>query len=63
VDYAGSQLVFTFHQEAAGSLDKILALVSRDKERFRFTPDLKLIARYKGAGGREILAEIKNILK
>ena len=63
VDYANSQIVFSFHKEAEGSLEKILALVSRDKERFRFTPDLKLIARYRGAGGREILAEIKNILK
>ena len=63
VEYGGRQLVFTFHREAEGSLDKILSLVAQDRQRFRFTPDLKLIARYRGEAGEQIFAEIKNILK
>ncbi len=63
VDYAGNQLVFSFHEKAEGSLEKILTLVSQNPERFRFTPDLKLIARTSAAAEQNLLAEIKNILK
>lgn len=63
VDYAGNQLVFSFHEKAEGSLEKILSLVSQNTERFRFTPDLKLIAKTRAIGEQEILDEIKNILK
>jgi transcription-repair coupling factor (superfamily II helicase) len=63
VDFNAGQLILSFHQDADGSLEKILSLVSQGTSRFRFTPDLKLIARYQGAGGRNIISEIKNILK
>ena len=63
VEFGAGQIIFTFHREAEGSLDKILSLVARDKERFRFTPELRLFARYRGEPGEQIFAEIKNILK
>jgi transcription-repair coupling factor (superfamily II helicase) len=63
VEYGAGQIIFTFHREAEGSLDKILSLVSRDQKRFRFTPGLKLFARYQGETGEQIFSEIKNILK
>ena len=63
VEYGAGQIIFTFHREAEGSLDKILTLVSRDQKRFRFTPGLKLFARYQGETGEQIFSEIKNILK
>jgi len=63
VEYGAGQIMFSFHREAEGSLDKILSLVAQDRERFRFTPDLKLMARYRGEPGEQIFVDIKNILK
>jgi len=61
VDYADRQLVFTFHEDAEKSLDKILGIVAADPKRFRFTPDLKLSARCATPPGRELLQEIRKI--
>ena len=61
VDYAERQLVFTFHEDAEKSLEKILGLVAADQKRFRFTPDLKLYARCTVPPGRELLQEIRKI--
>ncbi len=63
VDFADREIAFTFHEEAEDSLAMVLEIISRDKNRFRFTPDHKLMAKYSGSCDQEILAEIKNILK
>ena len=61
VDHADRQLVFTFHEDAEKSLEKILSIVAADTKRFRFTPDLKLYARCPLPPGRELLQEIRKI--
>jgi transcription-repair coupling factor (superfamily II helicase) len=63
VEFISGEIAFTFHEEAEDSLEKILEIVSRDKNRFRFTPDHKLCAKYTGSSDRDILLEIKNILR
>ena len=62
VDVFDSQIVFTFHEDAEESLDKILAIVAADPDRFRFSPDLKLYAS-RGEEDMDVLQEIKKILK
>ncbi|MCP4716933.1 MAG: transcription-repair coupling factor, partial [Deltaproteobacteria bacterium] len=62
VDFAQRQLVFSFHEEAEQSLERILTLVASDQQRFRFTPDLKLFANVKGDGGEGLLQEIGEML-
>jgi transcription-repair coupling factor (superfamily II helicase) len=62
VDFIDRQIVFTFHDDAEDSLDKILSIVSGDQKRFRFTPELKLFANYSGDSSRDILQEIRGIL-
>jgi transcription-repair coupling factor (superfamily II helicase) len=61
VDFADRQLVFSFHEDAEKSLEKILALVATDPKRFSFTPDLRLHARCALPPGRELLQEIRKI--
>ena len=62
VDFMDRQLVFTFHDDAEDSLDKILSIVSSNPKKFRFTPELKLFAKHSGDGSRDILQEIREIL-
>jgi transcription-repair coupling factor (superfamily II helicase) len=62
VDYYDGQIVFTFHADAEASLDKIIALVESNSERFRFTPDLKLFAKHSKGEGTGVLQEIREIL-
>ncbi len=63
VDSVDGNIVFSFHEEAAGALDKLLALVSRDQKRYRLTPDSRFYAAYTGPGGDDILRETALILK
>lgn len=60
VDFFDSQIVFSFHEKAEDSLDKILSIVASDQARFRFTPDLRLFA--ESRGNIDILQEIRDIL-
>lgn len=61
VDYVDRHLVFSFHEDAEASLDRILALVAADPRRFRFSPEHRLFAHCNSAEGKDILLEIKNI--
>jgi len=61
VDCTDREIIFSFHEDAGHSLDKILALVAEDEKRYRLTPDHKLIAQYNNKS--DIILEIKKILK
>jgi len=61
VDCSKKEIILTFHEEAEMQLEKILAIVSSDQARFRFTKDNRLIAGYDR--NCDIILEIKGILK
>jgi len=60
-DSSQKEIILTFHEAAETQLDKILAIVSSDPDRFRFTKDNRLIAGYDH--NCDIILEIKGILK
>jgi len=61
VDYVDRHLVFSFHEDAQASLDRILSLVAANPKRFRFSPEHRLFSQYNNIAGKDILLEIKNI--
>ncbi len=44
VDTNGKQLIFSFHEKAEPSVEKVLSLVSENPEKYFFTPEFKLYA-------------------
>ena len=61
VDSNKKEIILTFHENAEKQLDKVLAIVSSDQKRFRFTKDNRLIADFDR--NSDIILEIKRILK
>jgi len=61
VDSNKKEIILTFHENAEKQLDKVLAIVSSDQKRFRFTKDNRLIAGFDR--NSDIILEIKRILK
>jgi len=61
VDFNEKEIVLAFHENAEMQLDKVLAIVSSDQKRFRFTKDNRLIAGFDR--NSDIILEIKRILK
>lgn len=61
VDSNKKEIVLAFHENAETQLDKVLAIVSSDQKRFRFTKENRLIAGYNR--NNDIFLEIKGILK
>ncbi len=61
VDFNKKEIVLAFHENAEKQLDKVLAIVSSDQKRFRFTKDNRLIAGFDR--NSDIILEIKRILK
>lgn len=61
VDQARHHLIFTFHEQAGAALDKILGLVAAAPDRFRFTPDNRLLVKYPTDAENNILLEIERI--
>lgn len=61
VDRGKRDIVLTFHESATTRLDKILAMVTSDPDRFRFSTDHRLMARCDPDS--DIILEIKRILK
>ena len=61
VDSNKKEIILAFHENAVTQLDKVLAIVSSDQKRFRFTKDNRLVAGYDR--NSDIILEIKGILK
>ena len=62
MDYNGNDIILSFDPSAEASLQKILQLIDSDRERFRFSPDLKLSIAFNDNNWRSILNEVKTVL-
>ena len=63
IDYNGKEIMLTFHPLAKDSLERILALIESDPERFRFSPEMKLRVAYKARDWKEVMDEVKKLLQ
>lgn len=63
LDYNGREIILSFDPDAEASLGKVLELIASDRERFRFSPDLKLRITFNNDNWKSILDEVKNVLK
>jgi len=63
IDYNGREIILTFHPHAKGSLERILALIERDPQRCRFSPEMKLSIAHKARDWKEVMSEVKKLLK
>jgi transcription-repair coupling factor (superfamily II helicase) len=63
VDWNGKEAILTFHPRAGGSLEKIMALIERDPERFRLSPELKLSIACEKRDWQEVMDEVKKLLQ
>jgi transcription-repair coupling factor (superfamily II helicase) len=61
VDSNKKEIILVFHESAETQLDKVLAIVSSDQKRFKFTKDNRLIAGFDH--NSDIILERKRILK
>lgn len=60
VDMNGRQLIFTFHEKAEPSVEKVLSLVSEDPKKYFFTPEFKLYAEIDPKN--DIISQIRQIM-
>ncbi|HJV33963.1 transcription-repair coupling factor [Geomonas sp.] len=63
IELAGSELVLSFHERTPVSPDAIMALLRKEKGKYRFTPDFRLFARIADSSFDGVLAEARNLLK
>jgi len=63
IELAGSELVLSFHERTPVSPDAIMALLKKEKGKYRFTPDFRLFARITDSSFDGVLAEARNLLK
>ncbi|BCG45452.1 Transcription-repair coupling factor [Citrifermentans bremense] len=62
IELAGSELVLSFHERTPVSPDAIMALLRKEKGKYRFTPDFRLYARIADSSFDEVLAEARKLL-
>jgi transcription-repair coupling factor (superfamily II helicase) len=63
IELAGNELVLSFHERTPVSPDAIMALLKKEKGKYRFTPDFRLFARIADSSFDGVLAEARNLLK
>jgi len=63
IDYNGKEIILTFHPQAKGPLEKILALIESNSKRFKFSPELKLSIAFKARDWKEVIDEVKKLLQ
>jgi transcription-repair coupling factor (superfamily II helicase) len=62
IAYRGKEILLSFHPQAEHSLDKILALIASNPERFRLSPQLQFSIAYKAKDWRDVVDEICRLL-
>jgi len=63
IELAGSELVLSFHERTPVSPDAIMALLRKEKGKYRFTPDYRFFARIADTSPDGVLKEARNLLK
>jgi len=63
IDYTGKEIMLTFHPQAKGSLERILALIESDPKRFRFSPEMRLSIAHRARDWKEVMGEVKKLLQ
>jgi transcription-repair coupling factor (superfamily II helicase) len=63
IELAGNELVLSFHERTPVSPDTIMALLRKEKGKYRFTPDFRLYARIVDTSFDGVLAQARNLLK
>ncbi|MBJ6725662.1 transcription-repair coupling factor [Geomesophilobacter sediminis] len=62
IEVTGSELVLSFHERTPVSPDAIMALLHKEKGKYRFTPDFRLYVRLRDSSSDGVLAEARNLL-
>lgn len=63
LEFDGKRIVLAFHEKTPVSPDKIIALIRKHPDLYRFTPEFVLLAEVKDASFEGVLAEARNLLK
>ncbi|MCM0080978.1 transcription-repair coupling factor [Geomonas sp. Red32] len=63
IELAGDELGFAFHERTPVSPDAIMALLRKEKGKYRFTPDFRLYAKVADSSFDGVLNEARNVLK
>jgi transcription-repair coupling factor (superfamily II helicase) len=63
IELAGNELALAFHERTPVSPDAIMALLRKEKGKYRFTPDFRLYARITDGSFEGVLAAARNLLK
>jgi transcription-repair coupling factor (superfamily II helicase) len=62
IELAGNELMLSFHERTPVSPDAIMALLRKEKGKYRFTPDFRLYARIADGSFDGVLAEARKLL-
>jgi transcription-repair coupling factor (superfamily II helicase) len=63
LEFDGKRIVFAFHEKTPVSPDKIIGLIRKSPDVYRFTPDFVLFAVVVDTSFEGVLAESRNLLK
>lgn len=63
IEATAGELILSFHERTPVSPDAIMALLRREKGKYRFTPDFRLYARLQDFSSDGVLAQARNLLK